>query len=72
MAGGREHPAVQAAMERTGITRELSDRLMRAIDKATQDVIEAEGLQAFRFNARLCPEEGWMSVTIRMRPVDGR
>jgi len=65
----REHPAVLAAMQRTGITRELSDRLMRAIDAATADVLKAEGVEAFRFDGRLCPEEGWVSVTIKMRPV---
>jgi len=48
MARRREHPAVQAAMERTGITRELSGRLMRAIDSATADALKAEGLEAFR------------------------
>jgi len=56
-------------MERTGITRELSERLMHAIDTATVDVLKAEGLEAFRFDARLCPQEGWMSVTIKMRPL---
>ena len=69
MATRRERAAVQAAMERTGITRELSNRLMRAIDTATAEALKAEGLEAFRFDARLCPEEGWLSVTIKMRPV---
>lgn len=69
MATRRERPAVQAAMERTGITRELSQRLMRVIDKATVDTLKTEGLEAFRFDGRLCPEEGWVSVTIKMRPV---
>ena len=69
MATRREHPAVQAAMERTGITRELSNRLMRAIDAAMAETMKAEGVEAFRFDARLYPEEGWMSVTIKMRPV---
>jgi len=69
MATRRERPAVQAAMERTGITRELSERLMRVIDKASADALKAEGLEAFRFDARLCPQEGWLSVTIKMRPI---
>jgi len=69
MATRRERPAVQAAMERTGITRELSQRLMPVIDKATADALKAEGLEAFRFDSRLCPQEGWVSVTIKMRPV---
>jgi len=65
----RERPEVLAAMERTGITRELSQRLMPVIDKATADALKAEGLEAFRFDARLNPIEGWVSVTIKMRPV---
>ena len=69
MATRREHPAMKAAMERTGITRELSDRLMRVIDKATEEALKAEGLVAFRFDSRLYPQEGWLSVTIKMRPV---
>ena len=69
MATRRERPAVQAAMERSGLTRELSARLMRVIDEATADVLKAEGLEAFRFDSRLCPQEGWVSVTIKMRPV---
>ena len=69
MATRREHPAMKAAMESTGITRELSQRLMPVIDKATADALKAEGLEAFRFDSRLCPQEGWVSVTIKMRPV---
>ena len=65
----RERPEVQAAIERRGITRELSQCLMRLIDSATADALKAEGLEAFRFDSRLCPEEGWVSVTIKMRPV---
>ena len=56
-------------MERTGITPEFCKRLMPIIDKATADALKAEGLEAFRFDSRLCPQEGWVSVTIKMRPV---
>jgi len=69
MARRREHPAVQAAMERTGITREVADTLMRTIDRATLDVIKAAGFESFRFDARLHPEDGYLTISIKMRPV---
>jgi len=42
---------------------------MRTIDAATVETLKAEGVEAFRFDSRLCPQEGWVSVTIKMRPV---
>jgi len=56
-------------MDRTGITRELSERLIGVIDAATTETLKAEGVEAFRFDSRLNPIDGWLSVTIKMRPV---
>jgi hypothetical protein len=64
----RNRPAVLEAEGRTGITEEMCNRIMRVIDAATTEALAKEGLEATRFDSARCPEAGWFSVTIKMRP----
>ena len=43
--------------------------VMQAIDEATKEALANLGLEAFRFDIDVCPDEQWLRVKITMRPV---
>jgi len=44
-------------------------RSMRLVDEATKKVLEAMGLEAFRFDVDNCPEEAWLRLKIKIRSI---
>ena len=52
-----------------GITRASVREVMEAVDEATKATLAGMGLEAFRFDADACPEERWMVLKIKIRPV---
>ena len=56
-----------AKLER--ITRVSAREVMEAVDEATKASLAGMGLEAFRFDADACPEERWMVLKIKIRPV---
>jgi len=51
------------------VTLDLASRVMPTVDEATKEALAAMGLEAFRFDAAVCAEEGWFKVTMKIRPV---
>ena len=49
--------------------RERSLQVMKAVDAATKQALADLGLEAFRFDIDICPEEQWMRVKVKIRPV---
>jgi len=53
----------------TTITTKTARDLMPVVDEALKQALTARGFEAFRFNADLCPEEGWVRVKVKIRPI---
>ncbi len=53
----------------TKIDRDLARKALPVIDEATKEALARLGLEAFRFDADVCAEEGWMRLKIKIRPV---
>jgi len=49
--------------------RKRSLKIMQAIDDATKMALADLGLEAFRFDIDVCPDETWMRVKVKIRPV---
>ena len=52
--------------------RERSLEVMKAVDGATKQAPGDLGLEAFRFDIDICPEEQWMRVKVKVRPAGRR
>jgi hypothetical protein len=51
------------------VTLDLARQVMPKVDEATKEALASMGLEAFRFDAAVCAEEGWFKVTMKIRPV---
>jgi hypothetical protein len=51
------------------ITKQTARDLMPIVDEAIKQALAAKGFEAFRFDADVCPEEGWLRLKIKVRPV---
>ncbi len=55
----------------TKITKGMGRDLMSVIDEAIREALAARGLEAFRFDADVCLEEGWLRMKVKIRPTKG-
>jgi hypothetical protein len=51
----------------TTITKQVARDLIPVVDEALKAALAARGLEAFRFDCDLCPEEGWVRVKVKIR-----
>ncbi|MGH9868602.1 MAG: hypothetical protein ACREAA_10635 [Candidatus Polarisedimenticolia bacterium] len=54
------------------VTLHTAHELMRVIDDAIRVALAARGLTAFRFDADVNTEQGWVRVKVKIREKDAR
>jgi len=53
----------------TPITKQTARDLMPVVDEAIREALAAKGFEAYRFDCDLCPEEQWIRLKVRVRPI---
>ena len=51
------------------ISKETARDLMPVFDEALKQALAAHGFEPFRFDADLCPEEGWLRMKVKIREI---
>ncbi|MGH9867091.1 MAG: hypothetical protein ACREAA_02860 [Candidatus Polarisedimenticolia bacterium] len=54
------------------VTVGTANELMRIVDDAIREALAARGLEAFRFDAVVNTEHGWVRVKVKIREKDAR